>query len=651
MSQRGNSLFAGSVVLVLYAGLRKWIPLHNIPFFVVGCILFCAAAAAVYMLQERKTLKEGGSAEQKGVLTKVLPFLPVVLTAIWIVMFYIMEPTAPSPMDIEALLRRQFPLVLWIVIVALGTCACLFLMRKSLTEKGKKLRTIIRAVVSVLFSIATSVQFYAPNILEDVQGNIYHSHAYTATIINTAWLMPYSERITSNYGHYGILFLPFLRVFHKLFGLDYITAISLICAVLQGISILVFALILHYFVKNEVIFYLALFGIGEYYFQLLKGGVFHQVHPHRMIFPILLVLLVLGEKVKNKHFNILAIVLLTLSIIWSTEVGIIMALSYAVTRWVDKLYEEPGFTVKKCLNLLIQLCLFLGIPFAASYVIVNLYNVVLAHGPWLNFADFMFPLVSEKGYITHIELELPGMWDLWVGNAVIFLGAVGATFVPVLFPKKKPGKMYTVIFFMGLMGLGIMTYYVNRPVEGCLFVNIYITLILLSIFLQKAQDVYEKQKEEKKDLLAAENLFPFLSMRVVVVMILFVLAFDSLYSMPSAWKKSSETIWRRDAMQDFADYIALQVPPDAVAFGMAVPEIFSMIDRDTHLYTTDWGIHDMAINVLEDVRYELEDAQWIFCNMQSLYEMEQEFPGLSEQYELNELMEYNQYQFGFWIRK
>jgi hypothetical protein len=89
------------------------------------------------------------------------------------------------------------------------------------------------------------------------------------------------------------------------------------------------------------------FAIGEEYFMLMQGGVFMQVHPHRMIFPIALAALALLEYKKQKRYHVLAVILLALSFVWSTEVGIVTMLSYAVYGWSWYAMDGEKFSTDK----------------------------------------------------------------------------------------------------------------------------------------------------------------------------------------------------------------------------------------------------------------------------------------------------------------
>ncbi len=657
MTNSAKSFFVGSIAFILLAMTRRIVPLHNMEFFVLMCVVFVLAVLAFYFAVNKKTLNEKTKSE-KPIYEKLWSILPIAALVLWMILFYVNETNADHPLNGSELIRRYFPFPLWIGIMTVGVVFILFLLRyrpeRKEAETGMKIRTeaqtkvwsFIRVIVSLFFTAGVSVQFYAPNIFQDIQGGTYHSHAYTNSIINACWLIPYSEDMESLYGHYGILYMPVLKFLHKCFHVDYLTGIYMVTAVLGGISILLFLYILDYFAKSDVIFYLGMFAIGEYYFMLMQGGVFLQVHPHRMIFPVLLMALALLEYKREKKYNIAAICFITLSFIWSTEVGIVIMCSFAFYRWICRIMDGKTFSFRKAFMLIREMLLYVFLPFGLSYIVINGYNL-LGGGSILDFEEFMFPLISDRNYIDLIELTLPDVTHAWIGAAILFMGAVTPALLQVFWPDGKEKGLKPYYFLLGMMGLMLMLYYVNRPAEGSMFIILFLMLVLQAIILQKAQEVYLEWKEKKGSVFEKPDRFLFLSLRVITTFILFMMAFDSIYSMPKAWKTSAETIWKRDELVEFAEYVYVQIPPNAVSFGEGIPELMSLIDRDTHLHTTEWSYRNMPLDTMERIRYGLEGEEWFFCTLKSLAEMQDNYPGLTDNYYLHEEFEYNGEKFGF----
>ena len=195
-----------------------------------------------------------------------------------------------------------------------------------------------------------------------------------------------------------------------------------------------------------------------------------------------------------------------------------------------------------------------------------------------------------------------------------------------------------------------MLYYINRPAEACMFIDLFYVIILQALIFRESQDVYLEWKEKNDSVFAKPDRFVFLSLRIVAVLVLFVMAFDGIYSMPKAWKKSTETIWKRDELVEFAQYVYDQIPPDAISFGEGVPELMSLIDRDTHLHTTEWSYLNTPLDTMEYVRDELEDEQWFFCSLQSLSYLQTNCPGVTDNFYVHEVFEYNGVEFAFFRR-
>ncbi len=653
MSKEVKSFYTGSIAFVLFILLRGMIPLHNMEFYVAACAVFVSVSALVYFLAGGGLAaegKDGGDMEEsglKGAAERLWSISAAAVLVLWIILFYVNETNTEHPLEESVLIRRYFPFPLWISLMAAGTVVCLLLLGREAKERTREIRKRLRLIVSILFTIGTSVTFYAPNIFQDIQGGTYHSHAYTNSIINVCRMVPYSEDMESLYGHYGILFMPFLRILHKILHLDYLTGVFVLSAVIGGISILLFLYILNYFAKDDVIFYLGMLAIGEEYFMNLQGGVYLQVHPHRMIFPMLLLFLALQEYRKQKKYNILAVCALATSFVWSTEMGIVTMVSFALYRWVLEIMDGEAFSLRKALKLVPELALFAALPFALSYGVISGYNV-LAGGGFLDFPEFMFPLISDRGYIDHIELPLPDVTHAWVGTSILFLGAVAPAVFRMLFPVREERNGKPFYFFLGIMSLMTMLYYINRPAEGSLFIILFLMLILQAIILQKGQEVYKQWKAAGKDCVFQKpDLFLFLVLRVVTVFILFIMAFDCVYSAPKAWKASAQTVWKRDELMEFAQYVYNQVPPDAVSFGEGVPELMSMTDRDTNLHTTEWSYLNMPLDTMERVRDRLDEEQWFFCSLYSLWYLQENYPGLTDNFYLHEEFEYNGAKFGF----
>lgn len=216
MSKEVKSFSIGSIALAIFAMMRNFLPLSNMGFFVAACAFSVITTIFSYYIMS-KTISL-----PKPIIDKIWAVAVIVLSIIWIVLFYMNETSTEHPLDESALIRRSFPFPVWISITIIGVVFCLFVLRKSPNTKIIKVRKIIRFITSLLFTFGVSIQFYAPNIFQDIQGGTYHSHAYTNSIIKVCWMVPYSKNMESLYGHYAILYMPVLKFLHKFLHVDYL---------------------------------------------------------------------------------------------------------------------------------------------------------------------------------------------------------------------------------------------------------------------------------------------------------------------------------------------------------------------------------------------------------------------------------------------
>lgn len=82
-------------------------------------------------------------------------------------------------------------------------------------------------------------------------------------------------------------------------------------------------------------------------------------------------------------------------------------LAYTAYSWAWYAMDGERFSIHKVGLLFRELVIYVLLPFVLAYGVINGYNL-LAGGSILNFEEFMFPLISDRGYIDSIELPLPG---------------------------------------------------------------------------------------------------------------------------------------------------------------------------------------------------------------------------------------------------
>lgn len=669
MSNKKISILFGSIFYFLFIMLKEFLGLHNVPFYICSCAVFVLTTSGVFLLLEKK----GGALFHTKTAELILACVSILIFFSWSISLFMKEPVILSN-EKPGLLRQCMPFFKWFLIAAGITVVLLLLfsylpkfrMAKgtstSIDTAGTKrfsIKKLIRAAISLAFTIATSSLFYCPNLFYDTQGGTYHSTAYTNSIIMVCWRTPYSWRMHDYYGHYALIYMPFLKLLRRIFGINFWTGICIMIAIFSSISILAFLYVLDYFVKNDFIYFLSMFSIGVEFYMLMRGtGEYYQIMPQRLLFPILVVAFAVWEHKHEKTntclSNILAVVLLTLSIIWSTEIGLVAMLSFTAYRWVEHIYDGTSFHIKKTVSLFKYLLFFLAIPFAIAYLMVGCYNAWAGGDLFMSFEEYMYPLISEKGYISHIELPLQGASGLWVGISLLFLAMMCLSVLPSLFSKEEPKKDYVLYFLMGVLSEGSLIYYVNRPVYTVTAVDMYFAIIFTAVIFEKTQRYFVSEILHKSDesSLSGKAIF-YLSYRIVSLFILVTMFLDGIYYIPETFKNAKETIWNMAEYDEFTQYVYVQVPPQAYYIGEGVPELAAYLDRDPSLHCTEWSINNMPPKELCAVAQDIEESlpQWLFWNLASLSEMQTYAgPVVDDNYKLHEVMEFNGVEFGMFDR-
>ena len=701
MSNKKLSIIIASFALLIYALLKEQIPLHNVSFYLSSCIVFLVVAVICYIFLEYVVLKKNANSNKSSFYQTVkgetvISCVSVCAFLIWMVFFFKLEPSVDH-LGKNILLRERIPFFQWLLIM-IGFMAIALVMihftgrttsvlsKMNNTTRKITLKGALRFIVSILFTAYTCPIFYAPNLFLDVQGGTYHSTAYTNSIIMACWRTPYSWRMHDYYGHYAILYMPFLKVMRRLLDINFWTGTCIMIVVFSAISILGFLYVLNYFIKNDVIFYLSMFAIGNEFFIMMRGGEYYQVFPHRLLFPILLVAYAVWEKKHNKKASVPAyiflIILMTLSTVWSIEVGSVGLIAFVAYRWIDHIYDGEFFSVKKALSLIKYGIIYFILPFGLAYLVVGLYNAWAGGDMFMDFKEYMYPLISDKGYLEYIELPLPGAEALWVGMTILFLSIICMTALPAIFSKEQPKPLYPLYFLMSVICVGNLTYYINRPVYSTVAINMYFAIIMVGIIFEKTQNYYLQWRKSRA---AGQNGFSVdnstvtngvsdgevtvetsslkitpgktvfnLSFRLVALFILSIMFVDSIYYLPQVYPAQRETVWKIDEFDEFAQSVYVQVPPMAYYVGEGVPELAAYLDRDPSVHCTEWSINNMTNEEEAALWNDITEQkpQWMFWNLASLAQAQENGPGFTDEYyRVNDLWEYGQAKFGFFIRK
>ena len=558
----------------------------NILVYGMTLILFCLVfTAAMFLL-----CKFGKSNMDILEKTAVKRGLLLLLLAVQIIFFIVMvyrETDGVANVAYKYGWHTQ-PLIFVIVLFTVELAVFLWFYKRCMFG-GKEADWIVWTVYAVL-TVLILYCMYTPNIFGRGQwGDWYHAHAYFNSIYNMHWGMPYTGEITSIYGHYAL----FWKIPMKLIGGDFRKFVFLL-AVLGAFTHLCSFFALYQLVESRL---LRILGALAIVFPVLgmRGGYYWQVWPHRMVFPSIFLLYAVWILKRNKACWKAALggyAICLLAIIWNTETGMILAAAWA-GMYLSRILSEQDFTWKRLLGGIVFHGMSVVLSFLGAFGVVNLYNI-MKHSPANSLSEFLIPLLS-KHYMTDVlHLDIPLYPSGYMPEIVLFL--IGVT-MGIAGWKWFGDSAHRVswennfVFFLSVSALGRLVYYMNRPAYHNLDCCHLSAVILMAYLGQKALIFLKKQQWKE----IAEGSFYKMIRTVISTMCVVVLLALSTGTILQFSQNSyiKENFHNEEEMNQFAQAVAAQIPPNTFAFGMNVTELYSWLHWSTQYYSIDFS--DMSV--------------------------------------------------------
>ena len=260
---------------------------------ILFCLVFLAAMGVTGRMQEKQSCSDGNAAGKK------LLFSVLLLSQIpfWII-------CVANEMEQVGSVAGKYgwhtqPLIFGVVLFLAELLILAWMYEKISVPKhdGEWIVWLTYLVLTVLILYS----MYTPNIFGRGElSDSYHGHAYFNSVYNIYQGMPYTHNVTSIYGHYALFFKIPLKLFHGDFR-----AFVMMLAMVGTLAHVCAFLTLQLLVESRV---LRIAGALAVAFPILgmRGGYYWQVWPHRVVFPMILLLygaVILEEKLPGiyKH--------------------------------------------------------------------------------------------------------------------------------------------------------------------------------------------------------------------------------------------------------------------------------------------------------------------------------------------------------------
>lgn len=635
---------------LLIPGLSERISAHgNINILVYGmtlvlfCILFLAGMAwSTSRQNSSQELTESPVAKKAALVILLgaqLPFWIVCVTR---------ETEQVGTVSMKYGWHTQ-PLAVMILLF-LAELAVFFWLYENLSLTEKKGEWIIWLTYAALV-VLIFYCMYTPNIYgRGEPGDNYHAHAYFNSVYNVYQGVPYTHNVTSIYGHYGLFFKIPMKLVHGDFR-----AFVLMMAGLGALTYIGAFLVLQMLVRSRILRVIAAFALA---FPVLgmRGGYYWQVWPHRVLFPVLLLLY--GTVIlKKKRSSLLTAaggyLICLLATLWNTETGLLLTVSWA-GLYISRLLSRKKWKIKELIFSIGAQAAGMIFAFVGAYGIVNLYNLS-KHSPMNSVRDFLIPLLSD-GYMTDIlHLDLPTCPSAYMAVITLFLTGVAMEIAGWFGDKEERRWETDLIFMLSVGALGCLVYYMNRPSYHNLDC-ISIPAVLLAAYL--AQHGLDFVKKNGWKNIARITLYEVVRGGIGIICAASVLAMGTGTLLQfSQNSKIKENFHNTAEFEDLAQQIAAVVPANTHGFGLNVAEVYSMLHWSTQCFTMDFS--DMAVrpDSLKELKEQLEteDALAVFTNKSSLGIWKRNDPvtyqWFCDNYKLNETFSFYNEEFRYFTKR
>lgn len=621
----------------------------NILVYGMTLVLFCLVFVAGMLVTGKWNLPGVSVLEKSKVKRGILAAFFVVQ----ILFFYVMVAKETDQLGgvADRYLWHTQPLFVIALLFVAEIALFLWMFQKFHVEEkeGEWLVYLVYAVLTVLICYCMDT----PNIFgRGTSGDTYHGHAYYNSIYNVYMGIPYTGEITSVYGHYALLWKIPMEIikggFRKFIFLQ---------AMLGAFTHLCAFLTLEQLVKSKILRIMGALSIALPILGM-RGGYYWQVWPHRMVFPMILLLYAVIVFKKQKFGWKTALpgyVISLMGVLWNTETGIVIAIAWAAAH-LSRMLSEDKFCVKKFLGNLVFHGAGVVFSFFGAYGLVNLYNLS-KHSPANTLEEFLMPLLSSSYMTDILHLDIPLFPAGYMPELVLFLMGVAVGISEwKWFRKERPlSWKNSAVFFLSISALGRLVYYINRPAYHNLDCCHLSAAILLAYFGEQGiRFIKEKRWKE----LERYSLTQLMKGAIGSVCAAALLATSTgtvlLFSQTSHIKNN---LHNTEEIESFVETVSQQVPQDTFGFGLNVAEIYSYLYWNTQCYTMDFS--DMAVvpQTAENLFRKLEEEQipHVFTSKSSLPILFSNCPEgyewFLETYELQKSLPISYEEFQLYVRK
>ena len=303
--------------------------------------------------------------------------------------------------------------------------------------------------------------------------DIGHHTAHFNSVFMVYNHIPYSKNMYSILGHYALLMQPFFKVF----GLN-VKTYALLMSILCGISALCVTITIFLLIKSSFFRILGILITFFIYFTMEYN--YYGIVPLRIFFPSIMILYtaIIGNR-KNILLTIIGYFIVSLSILWNAETGLVCLASLFISNIYAYCYDLT-FKDKKLYYNILLFIIFSICSLLIAYLILNICNIYLLGGEKQNIKDLLFPLIT--GQVNYTEIKIKKLFNYYFIVVLIFL----TTFIYYIknmriFNNGDIKLKYYIpsIIYISVCALGVYAYAINRTA----FFNSMVLMPMISIII------------------------------------------------------------------------------------------------------------------------------------------------------------------------
>ena len=491
------------------------------------------------------------------------------------------------------------------MIVLIAGVLFLTLSRGGETADGKSRRgnapvnIPFRAGLAFIFAAISALATFCPNIFADKGAGVPHIHAVTNSIVNVAHFQPYNELNCSIYGHFGLIFLPLV----KIFGND-LTAILLSISLFTFISFLAAFYVAHHMIRRDSIYLITLAAITGTTTIFTRRGQYFQINPLRLLFPMLMLAVITFRECQTTSRKIVLArvfeyVCGILAVVWNFETGL-FCIAVCAAVWVFRTaYGRKLFSGEVIFSLL-RAVLYSVICLGAAYGIVNIYNL-LAGGTINSIKLFIYPLMSGTYDVNNLRVPLPSVEFLYFFQILLFFFTALIAIERQRKHEDNDQKTGVLNFAAALSGLSSLIYFINRAAYSNMSIAHIQMVLLLASWGQYALDITRDNFREK-------FLSPLRFFRSCVAVILFGglvwMGIEGAMHIEVCYDFRANSSWQKQEYAVKLEELRTTIPENTFGFGYCVPELWYQMGWDNICFMTDWS--DINDYNMQYARSELE---------------------------------------------